>query len=338
MAAPLTVTVSGAAGQIGYSLLPLLANGRVFGDRPINLRLLDVGFPGVPENLAGIKMELEDGAYPALRSVEICIAELDKAFTSCDVAILTGGFPRKKGMERKDLIAKNANIFGEQGEAIEKFASKNIKILVIANPANTNCLLLKSKCPSVPAENFTALTFLDHNRARGQIAIKCGVSVDMVKKVCIWGNHSSTQVPDHTNGTVTKDGVTTSVSEAVGDETWLNETYVKCIQTRGAEIIKARQKSSAMSAANAIGDHISTWLTTGTKEGDFVSMAVMSDGSYGITPGIIYSFPVTCPGDGTYQIVQGLTINETKGAMMKVTEDELKQEKADADEILAACN
>ena len=141
MAAPLTVTVSGAAGQIGYSLLPLLANGRVFGDRPINLRLLDVGFPGVPENLAGIKMELEDGAYPALRSVEICIAELDKAFTSCDVAILTGGFPRKKGMERKDLIAKNANIFGEQGEAIEKFASKNIKILVIANPANTNCTL-----------------------------------------------------------------------------------------------------------------------------------------------------------------------------------------------------
>lgn len=335
-AEPLTVVVSGAAGQIGYSLLPLLGNGRVFGDHPVHLRLLDVGFPGVPENLAGIKMELEDGAYPMLRSVTICIAELDKAFTNADVAILTGGFPRKAGMERKDLIAKNAAIFGEQGEAIEKYASKNIKVLVIANPANTNCLLLRSKAPSIPAENFTALTFLDHNRARAQLAIKLGCSAGDIYKTCIWGNHSSTQVPDHTHGNVKIGGTTKSITEAVADDEYLMGEFVKTVATRGAAVIKARQKSSAMSAANAIGDHIRTWLVTGSRADDFVSLAVVSDGSYGIAPGIVYSFPVTCPGDGTYAIVQGLEITPAKMEAMKASEAELIQEKADADEVLAS--
>jgi len=334
-AEPLTVVVSGAAGQIGYSLLPLLANGRVFGDHPVHLRLLDVGFPGVAENLAGIKMELEDGAYPTLASVQICIAELDKAFSNADVAILTGGFPRKKGMERKDLIAKNAAIFGEQGEAIEKYASSNIKVLVIANPANTNCLILQTAAPKVPKENFTALTFLDHNRARGQIALKLGVSAGDVRKVCIWGNHSSTQVPDATFGEVTKDGATAKIVDSV-DCAWLDGDFVKTVATRGAAVIAARQKSSAMSAANAIGDHIRTWLVTGSRADDFVSLAVPSDGSYGITPGLVYSFPCTCPGDGTYKIVTGLEVTDAKMAAMKASEAELLQEKADADAILAA--
>lgn len=184
----ITVTVSGAAGQIGYSLLPLIANGRVFGDKKVRLRLLDIDLPQVPGVLAGVKMELEDGAYPALLSVDICIADLEAAFTGCDVAVLTGGFPRRPGMERKDLIAKNAGIFGEQGAAIEKFASKQIKVVVVANPANTNCLLLQAAAPSIPVENFTALTFLDHNRARGQLAIKLGVTPDCITRTCIWGN------------------------------------------------------------------------------------------------------------------------------------------------------
>eukprot|EP00729_Bicosta_minor_P006346 gene6346-13208_t len=329
----LTVVVSGAAGQIGYSLLPLLANGQVFGDtKKIKLRLLEVKFPGVEDNVAGIKMELEDGGYPQLQSVEICIADTEKAFSGADVAVLTGGFPRKPGMERKDLIAKNAGIFDEQGAAIEKFASKNIKVLVIANPANTNCLILKTKASSIPAENFTALTYLDHNRARSQLALKLGVSAADVYKTCIWGNHSSTQVPDHTFGTVIMDGAAKPIGEAIGDDAWLCGEFVTTVQKRGAAIIKARQKSSAMSAANAIGDHLRTWLVTGTREGDFVSLAVPSDGSYGITKGLVFSFPVTCPGDGSYKIVQGLEITPEKKELVLASEKELLEEKAAAAE------
>lgn len=197
-------------------------------------------------------------------------------------------------------------------------------------------LLLRSKAPSIPAENFTALTFLDHNRARAQLAIKLGVSAGDIYKTCIWGNHSSTQVPDHTFGTVNLGGVTKSISEAVADDDYLMGEFVKTVATRGAAVIKARQKSSAMSAANAIGDHIRTWLVTGSRADDFVSLAVVSDGSYGITPGIVYSFPVTCPGDGTYTIVQGLEVSPAKMEAMKASEAELIQEKADADEVLAS--
>jgi len=333
---PITVVVSGAAGQIGYSLLPLIANGRVFGDRKVNLRLLDINMGTVPQVLGGVKMELEDGAYPTLLSIEVCVADLQKAFTNADVAILTGGFPRKQGMERKDLISKNAAIFGEQGAAIEQYASKNIKVLVVANPANTNCLILRNAAPSVPAQNFTALTYLDHNRGKGQLAIRLGTTVDNVKRFCIWGNHSSTQVPDPNNGTVTIDGVERSIVEAIGDDNWLNTDFVKMIQTRGAAVINARKLSSAMSAANAIAGHIRTWLVTGTEAGDFTSLAVCSDGSYGVAKDLVFSFPVTCKGDGSYEIVQGLNITPQVQERIKATEAELLQEKKDADEILSA--
>eukprot|EP00035_Acanthoeca_spectabilis_P019996 m.430639 g.430639 ORF g.430639 m.430639 type:complete len:340 (+) comp17193_c0_seq1:1044-2063(+) len=335
MAEPLVVTVSGAAGQIGYSLLPLLANGHVFGARKVHLRLLDINMFDIPEKLEGVRMELEDGSYPNLLSVTTCVAELEKAFKGCDVFVATGGFPRKQGMERKDLIAKNAPIFAEQGAAIEEFASKDIKVVVIANPANTNCLLLKSAAPSIPAENFTALTYLDHNRARSQIAMKLGVTVDSVKRTCIWGNHSSTQVPDASNAVVAIGGVVKDVRDALQDDEWLDGAFVTTVQKRGAAIIEARKASSAMSAANAIGDHLRSWLATGTKEDDFVSLAVISDGSYGIAPGIIYSFPVQCKGDGSYTIVQGLEIPRAKQEAMKASEAELLAEKADADQIIA---
>jgi len=332
---PITVTVSGAAGQIGYALVPLICNGRVFGDRKVNIRLLDINMGTIPETLAGVKMELEDGAYPQLNSVEICVADLEKAFTNADVAVLVGGFPRKAGMERKDLIARNCTIFSEQGAAIEQYASKDIKILVVANPANTNCLILKSAAPSIAAENFSALTYLDHNRARAQIAIRLNTAVENVTKTCIWGNHSSTQVPDANNGVVTIDGVTRSIPEAIGDDAWLAGPFVKTVQTRGAAVIKARKLSSAMSAANAIAGHLRTWLVAGTAEDDFTSLAIFSDGSYGVQKGLIFSFPVTCPGDGSYQIVQGLNISAAKQEAIKATEAELVQEKADADDILA---
>lgn len=326
----LTVTLSGAAGQIGYSLLPLLANGRVFGGAKIHLRLLDINMGTVADILRGVKMELEDGAYPNLLSVTTCVADLEAAFTGCDVAVLTGGFPRRAGMERKDLIEKNAAIFGEQGAAIEAYASTNVKVLVVANPANTNCLILKSAAPKVPAENFTALTFLDHNRAKAQLAIKLQCSIADIKKVCIWGNHSSTQVPDASNGTVNGNPIVSTINDGM----WMSE-WVQTVQTRGAAVINARKLSSAMSAANAIGDHLNTWLVKGTDADDFVSLAVISDGSYGITKGLVYSFPVTCAGDGTYSIVQDLVVNEETRAALKKTEQELIEEKSDADEILA---
>lgn len=336
MAAPITVTVSGAAGQIGYALLPLLANGRVFGDRMLNLRLLDINMGRIPEVLEGVKMELEDGAYPALASVEICVADMEKAFSGTDVAVLVGGFPRKQGMLRKDLIAKNASIFSEQGKAIEQYASKDIKVVVIANPANTNCFILRSNAPSVPKENFSALTFLDHNRARGQLAKRLGTTADCIRRTCIWGNHSATQVPDAWNGVLIKDGATSSLPEAIADDAFLSVDFMKTIQTRGAAVIKARQLSSAMSAANAIGDHLRTWLVSGTDEGDFVSLAIVSDGSYGVEEGLVFSFPVTCPGDGTYSIVQGLALNDGIKAAIAATETELKEEMAAAKEILGA--
>jgi malate dehydrogenase len=255
-----------------------------------------------------------------------------QAFTGADVYVAVGGFPRKPGMERKDLIAKNASIFSEQGDAIEKFASKNIKVLVVANPANTNCLILKSKAKSIPPQNFTALTYLDHNRARAQIALKLGVSVSEVRKVCIWGNHSSTQVPDHTNGLVTVDGSTKTITAAVNDDDYLAGEFVSTVAKRGAAIIAARQLSSAMSAANAIADHLRTWLVHGSRADDFVSLAVHSDGSYGIAEGLVYSFPVTCTGDGTYTIVQGLSITPEKQTAMKASETELLEEKSAAAE------
>jgi malate dehydrogenase len=316
---PVRVCVTGAAGQIAYSLLPHIASGRMLGpDTPIILHLLEV--PMVQEALKGVVMELEDCAYPLLREI-VPTTDAAVAFKDVDIAILVGAFPRKQGMERKELLERNAGIFKEQGAAIDKYASRNVKVLVVGNPANTNCLICKHYAPSIPAENFSALTRLDHNRAKAQIAMRVKVPVADVKNVIIWGNHSSTQYPDVNHGRVGNQ----SIREAVKDDNYLNGEFIKTVQTRGAAIIEARKLSSAMSAAQAIVDHIRDWVL-GTPEGEWVSMAVPSDGSYGIEEGLIYSYPVTCK-NGRYHIVQGLKIDDFSRQKMDITKQELLEEK-----------
>eukprot|EP01027_Heterolobosea_sp_BB2_P009416 GEZU01013883.1.p2 GENE.GEZU01013883.1~~GEZU01013883.1.p2 ORF type:complete len:333 (+),score=144.89 GEZU01013883.1:258-1256(+) len=316
---PLRVVVTGAAGQIGYSLLPLIANGDMFGkDQPVILHLLEIQ-PAL-KALNGVVMELEDGAYPLLAGVVPTI-DYEVAFKDVDFAILVGAFPRKQGMERKDLMGMNAKIFKGQGEAIEKYASRNVKVLVVGNPANTNCLIASHFAPSIPRENFSALTRLDHNRAVAQVAKRVGAPVSSVKNVIIWGNHSSTQYPDVNHATV--NGI--PVRQAVNDDQYLNTEFITTVQKRGAAILDARGFSSAASAAKAITDHVRDWFL-GTKEGEWVSMAVPSDGSYGIKQGVIYSYPVTIK-DGKYTIVQGLKIDDFSRKMMDNTAQELFEER-----------
>jgi len=287
-------------------------------DTPIILHLLEV--PIAQEALKGVIMELEDGAYPLLRDI-VATTDANVAFKDVDIAILVGAFPRKQGMERKELLEKNAGIFKEQGVAIDKYASRNVKVLVVGNPANTNCLICKHFAPSIPEENFSALTRLDHNRAKAQIAKRLNTAVANVKNVIIWGNHSSTQYPDVNHGQVS--GKT--IREAVNDDSYLNQEFIKTVQVRGAAIIEARKLSSAMSAAQAIVDHVRDWVL-GTPEGEWVSMAVPSDGSYGIEKGLIYSYPVTCK-NGKYQIVQGLKIDDFSRQKMDITKQELVEER-----------
>jgi len=328
---PLVVLVTGAAGQIAYSLYPHLLNGAVFGSRPISLRLLDLDIPAVQEGvLPGVKMELEDLSYPSLAGC-VTTADPEVAFKDIDVAIFLGAFPRKAGMERKDLLEKNVAIFSAQGKLMELHAKKTCKSLVVGNPANTNCKTLAENAPSIPKENFHALTRLDHNRAKGQLAIKAGVSPAAVKNVVIWGNHSSTQYPDTSFATV--DG---AAAKDKVDVAWMQNTeeggFIPMIQKRGAAVIAARKLSSAASAAKAIGDHLHDWLQ-GTEE--MVSMAVPADGSYGIAEGIVYSFPCTCK-DVNYTIVKGLEISEFSRGMMDATDKELREEATMAAEIIAA--
>ncbi|TMW61648.1 hypothetical protein Poli38472_010711 [Pythium oligandrum] len=338
------VVVSGAAGQIAYSLLPLICNGLVFGaERRVELRLLDI--PMAAEALEGVKMELQDCAYNLVDAV-IPTSDLEVAFKDADVAILVGGFPRKQGMERKDLIEKNVTIFKAQGQAIERFASRDIKVLVVANPANTNCLIAMENAPSIPRKNFSALTRLDHERLRSFLVerVNAGFSTQSVttritskdvRRCIIWGNHSSTQVPDCTNVEVTVDGKTQPLSTFVNDKAWIEDQLVKDVQQRGAAVIKARKLSSAMSAAAAIGAHLRDWLG-GSVQGEYVSMAIPSAGNkYGVPEGLIYSFPVKCLGNGEYEVVNGLPIDERTKAMMEATAQELTEEKNDAVEILA---
>lgn len=316
---PVRVCVTGAAGQIAYSLLPNIASGRMLGpDTPIILHLLEVSV--AQHALRGVVMELEDGAYPLLRQI-VTTTDPAVAFKDVDIAILVGAFPRKQGMERKELLEKNAGIFKEQGAAIDQYASRNVKVLVVGNPANTNCLICKHYAPSIPAENFSALTRLDHNRAKAQIAMRLNLPVTQVKNVIIWGNHSSTQYPDVSHGSAAGK----VIREAIQDDTYLNGEFIKTVQVRGAAIIEARKLSSAMSAAQAIIDHINNWVL-GTPEGEWVSMAVPSDGSYGIEPGLIYSYPVTCKG-GKYTIVQGLSIDDFSRQKMDITKQELVEER-----------
>jgi malate dehydrogenase len=325
----LRVCVTGAAGQIGYSLIFMIAQGRMFGPyQKIILHLLDI--PAMEKSLQGVKMELEDGAFPLVTDVVVATST-DVGFKDIDVALLVGAKPRGPGMERKDLLRDNGNIFKAQGKDLDKYAKKTVKVLVVGNPANTNALICSLNAPSIPKENFTALTRLDQNRAMAQVATKVGVAVEKVRNVIIWGNHSATQYPDIHHAVFVDhpvEGQTDSIKSAVCDK-WFKEEFIPKVQKRGAEIIEARKLSSAASAANAVCDHVHDWLV-GTRPGEVVSMGVISDGNgYGIENGIIYSFPVTCEG-GKWTIVEGYNINEFSKEKMKATEKELLEEKAQA--------
>lgn len=317
---PVRVLVTGAAGQIGYALVPMIARGVMLGsDQPVILHMLDI--PPAAEALNGVKMELIDAAFPLLKGV-VATTDVAEACAGVNVAVMVGGFPRKEGMERKDVMSKNVSIYKAQASALEQHAAPNCKVLVVANPANTNALILKEFAPSIPASNVTCLTRLDHNRALGQISERLNVPVSDVKNVIIWGNHSSTQYPDVNHATAGGK----PVRELVKDDEWLNGEFITTVQQRGAAIIKARKLSSALSAASAACDHIRDWVL-GTPEGTWVSMGVYSDGSYNVPAGLIYSFPVTCK-NGEWTIVQGLPIDEFSRKKMDSTAEELSEEKA----------
>ncbi|KAM4595076.1 malate dehydrogenase, cytoplasmic-like isoform 1-T1 [Fundulus diaphanus] len=323
-AEPIRVVVTGAAGQIAYSLLYGIAKGDVFGkDQPLILVLLDI--PPMYPVMEGVVMELQDCALPLLREV-IASDKVEEAFKDIDVAILVGSMPRKEGMERKDLLKANVAIFKSQGSALDKFAKKTVKVLVVGNPANTNCLIASKSAPSIPKENFSCLTRLDHNRACSQVAMRCGVSSNSVKNVIIWGNHSSTQYPDVHHAKVNVGGAEKAAYDAVKNDAWLRGDFISTVQQRGAAVIKARKLSSAMSAAKAICDHMhDIWF--GTKEGEFISMGVYAGGnSYGIPEDLIYSFPVQIK-NKTWKIVDGLPINDFSRAKMDATAAELVEER-----------
>ncbi|XP_038907087.1 malate dehydrogenase, cytoplasmic [Benincasa hispida] len=322
---PVRVLVTGAAGQIGYALVPMIARGVLLGpNQPVILHMLDI--PPAAESLNGVKMELVDAAFPLLKGV-VATTDVVEACTGVSIAIMVGGFPRKEGMERKDVMSKNVSIYKAQASALEKHAAANCKVLVVANPANTNALILKEFAPSIPEKNISCLTRLDHNRALGQISERLNVQVSDVKNVIIWGNHSSTQYPDVNHATVKlPSGEEKSVRELVADDEWLNGEFISTVQQRGAAIIKARKLSSALSAASAACDHIRDWVL-GTPEGTWVSMGVYSDGSYNVPAGLIYSFPVTCR-NGEWSIVQGLSVDEFSRKKLDLTAEELTEEKA----------
>ena len=318
MKQPVRVAVTGAAGQISYSLLIRIASGQMLGDdQPVILQLLEIT-PAL-DALKGVAMELEDCAFPLLNGV-VQTDDPNVAFKDADYALLVGARPRGPGMERKDLLEANAAIFSVQGKALNDHASRDVKVLVVGNPANTNALIAQKNAPDLNPGQFTAMTRLDHNRAAAQLANQTGKHVTDVKKVTIWGNHSATQYPDISTATI--DG--TAATELVEDS-WYKEEFIPVVQQRGAAIIQARGLSSAASAANAAVDHMRTWAL-GTAEGDWVSMGIPSDGSYDIAEGLIYSFPCTCK-DGQYEIVQGLEISEFSREKMSATEQELSEER-----------
>jgi len=323
---PIRVVVTGAAGQIAYSLLYQVASGYVFGcDQPLILHLLDITpMMGV---LNGVVMEINDCALPLVRDV-VATDDPIVAFKDIDAAFLVGAMPRREGMERKDLLAANVKIFKAQGQAMDQHAKKSVKILVVGNPANTNALMCSHYAPSIPKKNFSAMTRLDHNRASAQLANKVGAKVQDIKKVIIWGNHSSTQFPDASHATVNNQSVAGQV-----DDAWIQNEFVPTVQKRGAAVIAARKLSSAMSAAKAASDHMKSWFSS-TAADDWVSMGVFSDGSYGTPEGVMFSFPVTIK-DGEWSIVQGLEVNEFARGMLDITGKELCDER---DEALAVCS
>ena len=320
MTSPVRVAVTGAAGQIGYSLLFRIASGSMLGpDTKVILQLLEVT-PALGA-LGGVKMELDDCAFPNLVDV-VTTDDPNVAFGDADVALLVGAMPRKDGMERSDLLSANGGIFKPQGKAISDNAKKDVKVLVVGNPANTNALIAMHNAPNIDPRQFTAMTRLDHNRAISQLAMKLGKPISSVKKMTVWGNHSTTQYPDLFHCEV--DGK--NAAQLVNDQQWIEETYIPTVAKRGAAVIKARGSSSAASAANAASDHIRSWVL-GTPQGDWVSMSVPSDGSYGVPEGIISSFPCTCK-DGRYSIVQGLEIDAFSRARIDASVAELMDERA----------
>ena len=326
MKEPVRVAVTGAAGQITYSLLFRIAAGQMLGeDQPVVLQLLEI--PPAMEALGGVVMELDDCAFPLIRDI-VATDDPDVAFKDVEYALLVGSRPRGPGMERKDLLEANAAIFSVQGKSLNEHASKDIKVLVVGNPANTNCLIAQRNAPDIDPRRFTAMTRLDHNRAVTQLAQKTGKHVTEVKGLAIWGNHSSTQYPDVTHATVSGKNATDLV-----DQSWIESTFIPTVQQRGAAIIKARGLSSAASAANAAIGHMKDW-SQGT-DGRIVSMAVYSDGSYGIEKGLIYSFPCTCS-NGQWSIVQDLEISEFSRKRMTETETELKEERDAVRDLLPA--
>jgi len=324
--APLHVVVTGAAGQIAYSLIYQISSGYVFGeDQPLVLHLLDIApMMGV---LNGVVMEIQDCAMPLVRDV-IATDDPNVAFKDIDAAFLVGAMPRKEGMERKDLLAANVKIFKVQGQAMDAHAKKSVKVLVVGNPANTNALICSHYAPSIPKENFSAMTRLDQNRAAGQLSEKLGCRIDEVKKVTIWGNHSSTQFPDIFNATVQGE----NAAAKLGDDAWIKESFVPTVQKRGAAVIAARKLSSAMSAAKAASDHMKSWFSS-TPADDWVSMGVFSDGSYGTPEGVMFSFPVTIK-DGKWSIVQGVELGDYAKEKLALTGKELCEER---DEAMAVC-
>jgi malate dehydrogenase len=318
MKQPITVTITGAAGQIGYALAFRVASGAMLGsEQPINLNLLEIT-PALPQ-LNGVVMELADCAFPTLNQVT-ATDDARVAFRDAGVGLLVGARPRGPGMERKDLLLANAQIFSAQGKAINEVASRSIRVLVVGNPANTNALIASRNARDIDRRQFTAMTRLDHNRAVGLIAERCGAHVTDVRKAIIWGNHSATQYPDLHHCTVKG----TPALEQV-EAGWYEKTFIPTVQQRGAAIIKARGASSAASAASAAIDHVRTWML-GSAPGDFVSMGVPADGSYGIAEGVIYSYPVTTA-SGSYTIVKGLEVNDFSRARMSATEQELREER-----------
>jgi len=325
MKTPVNVAITGAAGQIGYALAFRVASGQMLGaDQPVNLHLLEIT-PALGA-LQGVVMELNDCAFPTLNKI-VATDDARAAFQDCHVALLVGARPRGPGMERKDLLLANAQIFSAQGKALDAVADRNVRVLVVGNPANTNSLIAMKNAPSLNPKNFTAMVRLDHNRALSQLAEKTGTHVTQLKKMTIWGNHSSTQYPDLHHATV---GGKPALS--LVDEAWYKEQFIPIVQQRGAAIIKARGASSAASAASSAIDHIHDWAR-GTPDGDWVSMGVPSDGSYGIPAGVIYGFPVTCR-NGQYEIVQGLAIDEFSRVRMDATHQELLEERDGVKELI----
>ncbi len=326
MKSPVKVTVTGAAGQIGYALLFRIASGDMLGkDQPVILHLLEIT-PAL-KALEGVVMELNDCAFPLLHDI-VATDDLETAFTDVSYSLLVGSMPRKDGMERKDLLTANGGIFGPQGKALNDFAKRDVKVLVVGNPANTNALIAQQNAPDLDPRCFTAMVRLDHNRAMAQLAEKTGVHSSDVKDMIIWGNHSATQYPDIHHAKVDDGDAMFRV-----DQDWYETTFIPEVQQRGAAVIKARGLSSAASAASAAIDHMRDWAL-GTPEGEWVSMAVPADGSYGVEEGVIYGYPVTCK-DGAYEIVQGLDINEFSRARMDATDAELREERAAVENLFS---